>query len=173
MRLASRLRRVRVCCGDWTRVVTPAVTIGNGITGVFLDPPYASDRAEVYGIDSRTVAYAVKTWAVENGDNPKFRIALCGYEGEHDMPGNWECIAWKANGGYGNQAAADGAQSKTNAHKETIWFSPRCLRPQANLFHGMDELAIPLNNVAGQAKLGARDLIAEEAFVVPEYKRKV
>src|SRR5579863_1799160 len=40
--LAGRLRNVRVCCGDWSRVVTPSVTwnIGGGmLTGVFLDPP--------------------------------------------------------------------------------------------------------------------------------------
>src|SRR5690606_30140743 len=43
--LANRLARVRITCGDWTRVTTPAVlraTTGNPITGVFLDPPYAT-----------------------------------------------------------------------------------------------------------------------------------
>ena len=36
--LSARLRRVRVCCGDWARVVTDgAMTIGaGGVTAVFL-----------------------------------------------------------------------------------------------------------------------------------------
>ena len=37
------------------------------------------------------------------GDDPLIRIALCGYEGEHDMPGSWDCVEWKARGGYGSQ----------------------------------------------------------------------
>ena len=50
------------------------------------------------------------------------------------MPSTWEEIAWKARGGYGSQGAEDGA-GRLNAKKETIWFSPHCLRPQENLFH--------------------------------------
>jgi DNA adenine methylase len=42
----------------------------------------------------------VREWAIANGGNPKLRIALCGYEGEHDMPKSWECVEWKAAGGY-------------------------------------------------------------------------
>ena len=38
--LAARLRRVRVCCGDWSRICGPSVTFKHGITGVFLDPPF-------------------------------------------------------------------------------------------------------------------------------------
>jgi hypothetical protein len=34
--LAKRLSRVRVCCGDWSRVTGPSVTHGMGLTGVFL-----------------------------------------------------------------------------------------------------------------------------------------
>jgi hypothetical protein len=44
--LAARLRRVRVCCGDWRRILTPSVTTYIGLTGVFLDPPYAHDLRE-------------------------------------------------------------------------------------------------------------------------------
>ena len=46
--LAERMRKVRVCCGDWQRVCGPSVTVKHGITGVFLDPPYA-DEAERTG----------------------------------------------------------------------------------------------------------------------------
>ena len=44
--LASRLRRVRVTCGDWSRVVTPSVTEKHGITAIFLDPPYAEGNMD-------------------------------------------------------------------------------------------------------------------------------
>ena len=38
--LHDRTRRVRVACGDWTRVLGPSVTWRHGTTAVFLDPPY-------------------------------------------------------------------------------------------------------------------------------------
>jgi hypothetical protein len=131
--LSARLRRVRVCCGDWTRILGPAPTVTCiGLTGVLLDPPYAvDDRSDVYGEESRDVAHAVREWAVANGDNPLLRIALCGYEGEHAMPDSWECIAWKARGGYGSQGDGRGRE---NAGRERIWFSPACIKPQETLF---------------------------------------
>jgi DNA adenine methylase len=125
--LAARLRRVRVCCGDWSRILGPAPTTCIGITGVFLDPPYAVEaRTDVYSEDSRDVAHAVREWAVEHGDNPELRIALCGYEGEHAMPAAWECLAWKANGGFAN-AGKNRTPGEENAGRERIWFSPGCL----------------------------------------------
>ena len=127
--LSDRLRRVRVCCGDWSRVcgLTPTSTLGE--TAVLLDPPYPSgDRAEVYGLtESFDVAHAVREWAIERGSEPDMRIALCGYEGEHDMPDGWTCHAWKAKGGYESQAKGDTSQ---NCRRERIWFSPHCLKPE-------------------------------------------
>lgn len=135
--LAERLRRVRVCCGDWTRVLGPAPTTCIGTTGVFLDPPYAiNERSDVYNEESRDVANAVREWAIANGDNPELRIALCGYEGEHDMPESWTVVAWKANGGFANQKR-QGTRGQVNAHRERIWFSPYCL--QATLFDGVSD----------------------------------
>lgn len=125
--LANRLRRVRVCCGDWTRVLGPSPTTSIGLTGVLLDPPYATTREEVYAQESMFLAHEVREWALTNGDNPLLRIALCGYEGEHSMPNSWECLAWKANGGYANQSDGRGRQ---NAERERIWFSPHCLKPE-------------------------------------------
>src|SRR5262249_26367923 len=101
--LSDRVRRVRICCGDWLRVCGPTPTVKQGLRAVFLDPPYA-DTAErqsnLYGKDSETVAHDVRRWALEWGDDRRMRIALCGYEGEHEMPASWECVAWKARGGY-------------------------------------------------------------------------
>lgn len=123
--LSDRLRKVRVACGDWSRVLGDSVTHKHGITGILLDPPYASDRNQSYAVDSADVAHDVREWAIANGGNPLLRIALCGYAGEHAMPDGWIEIPWKAQGGYGSQAA-DG-QGRENSTKERIWFSPHCL----------------------------------------------
>lgn len=125
--LAARLRRVRVCCGDWTRVLGPSPTTKLGITAVFLDPPYAAEAgrdSSLYAVEDLTVAHAVRKWAIENGDNPELRIALCGYEGEHELPDAWEVLEWKARGGYGSQ----NKEGNDNARRERIWFSPHCLQ---------------------------------------------
>ena len=86
---------------------------------------YASARDTVYAQDSMFLAHEVREWAIRNGDNPLLRIALCGYEGEHEMPASWACVAWKANGGYGNQSGS--TRGRENATKERIWLSPHCL----------------------------------------------
>lgn len=126
--LERRLRRVRVVCGDWSRVTTPAVTFGIGITGVFLDPPYSREAgrtSNIYSVDDDAVAHRVREWSIENGDNPLLRIALCGYQGEHAMPNTWSCFEWTAQGGYANQRKS--ANGYANRLRERIWFSPHCL----------------------------------------------
>lgn len=129
--LANRLRRVRVCCGDWSRVCGPTPTVKQGLTGVLLDPPYADEadrKSDLYAVDSLTVAHAVRAWAIEQGSDVRMRIALCGYEGEHEMPADWECVHWKARGGYGSQGDGESTNGRDNAKKERIWFSPHCLK---------------------------------------------
>ena len=124
--LHERLAQVRVCCGDWMRVMGDAVTVRHGLTAVFLDPPYANTASRdpnLYAMDCLSVAHDVRRWAIANGDNPKYRIALCGYEGEHVMPDSWRVLAWKTNGGYASQ----GSKGKINSNRERIWFSPHCI----------------------------------------------
>jgi hypothetical protein len=136
--LAQRLRGVRVCCGDWERVCGPTPTIKLGITGVFLDPPYSAEAdrdGDIYAVDDLQVAKRVRDWAVGHGDNPDMRIALCGYEGEHEMPDSWECVAWKSHGGYGTISQAPDSRGRQNSKRERIWFSPHCLRPQKSIFN--------------------------------------
>ena len=124
--LSERLKNVRVCCGDWTRVLGPSPTFQLGLTGIFLDPPYDQSIREgtLYRVEDN-VSQAVREWAIQNGKNPLLRIALCGYEGEHDMPSDWEVLEWKASGGYGLQGEERGRE---NRNKERIWFSPHCLK---------------------------------------------
>jgi hypothetical protein len=135
--LSDRLRKVRVCCGDWSRVLGDSVTHKHGITGIFLDPPYAStDRCQTYAVDSTAVAHDVREWAIINGDNPLLRIALCGYEGEHNMPESWERVVWKAAGGFGSQA---NGQGRENCSKERIYFSPHCIKNSLFVKGGFNE----------------------------------
>ncbi len=122
--LCARLARVRVCCGDWSRVCGPVPTVTLGLTGVFLDPPYSvPDRDTVYREDDFGVSTSVAAWCRERGHDPRMRIVLAGYNGEHDLPG-WRTVRWKAKGGYGNQGDGRGRE---NAHRETLWLSPYCL----------------------------------------------
>lgn len=130
-RLAERLRHVRVVCGDWTRVLgrsTLGIDTGHGMTpcGILLDPPYAHSAGRdkrIYREDPADVSTAVRAWALANGDHPALRIALCGWEGEHEMPSSWRCVAWRA------------ANAWANAERERIWFSPHCLP-----IHGQGQL---------------------------------
>jgi hypothetical protein len=134
--LADRLRRVRVCCGDWSRVCGPTPTMKQGLTAVFLDPPYgveANRSSKLYNADSLTIADDVRKWCLGVGNDKKMRIALCGYESEHEeLDGaGWSVWEWKAQGGYGSQGNGNG---KTNCHRERVWFSPHCLNREGMLF---------------------------------------
>lgn len=128
--LQKRIRRTRVACGDWSKVVTPSITYKNkglsskDITGVFLDPPYElSGRDKVY-IEDNNIFSDVLKWSIDNGNNSNMRIVLCGYEGNYTLPDNWKTFAWQANGGLAN--LGDG-RGKANSSKERIYFSPNCL----------------------------------------------
>ena len=135
--LSDRLNSVRVCHGDWKRVCSSkSVTTELGPTAIFLDPPYSQDTdrdMRLYSEESGTVAADVRKWCIPSGGNKKIKIALCGYDGEHDelIDHGWSVWQWKANGGYGNRAESE------NCKRERIWFSPSCHVPQPDLFGGM------------------------------------
>lgn len=129
MPVAERIKNVRVTCGDWLRVVkSKSSTCGLGLTGVFLDPPYPRGGVDYAVGEAREVYQDVQAWALERGDSPLMRIAVCGYAGDHDAleAAGWSVCAWKANGGYGVQSK--GAARKNSA-LERVWFSPHCLPP--------------------------------------------
>jgi len=164
-RLSDRLRLVRVCYGDWHRICDSKTTMYRlGITGSFIDPPYAKNvkrcvqwrnhlqsnasepeeqkstnrSSKLYSGDDnqdidRLVA-EVNVWCQRWGQNDSVRIALCGYEGEHDnlVEMGWNVESWKAQAGYGNRN-----EKNQNKNRERIWFSPACLN-ESDLFSGVE-----------------------------------
>ena len=159
--LSARLRHVRILNGDWKRAVTggAAMTLPvrmqpDGAVGIFLDPPYA-DTAErtdgLYAHDSLTVAHDVREWAIKAARNPKWRIVLAGFDGEHDElheRHGWRVVEWYRagflKGGMGNTAGTDDDGTVGHVqHKERLWLSPGCLvtekekpQQQQSLFGG-------------------------------------
>lgn len=133
--LSDRFKNVDVCCGDWSRVVSKVVL--DNSASIFLDPPYSdkAGRSELYNKEDFNVANDVREWCILNGDNPKLRIALCGYinEDHNDLSEKygWSIFNWKTTGGYANQSKLN-TQAKENKSKECIWFSPYCLTNNAN-----------------------------------------
>lgn len=95
--LHQRLRDVRVTCGDWGRVVKDSITTRNGLTAVFLDPPYTNGAMD-YGAGGmgQGIADDVRQWCATNGSNPQLRIVLCGHAGEHDalLAQGWHTRTW-------------------------------------------------------------------------------
>ncbi len=142
--LSDRLRRVRVACGDWRRVVGESVTVKHGTTGVLLDAPYPD------GFDAEDGCYSAgggadvwhesAAWAVEAGADKRLRIVVCGYAGSWDVPKGWREVPWHARKGY----AAQGERADNdNRHRERLWLSPGWLDlgpvggQQAGLFGGV------------------------------------
>lgn len=126
--LQARLRRVRVCCGDWSRIVTPGALAYGATVGVLLDPPYSAEVRDgaLYATEDHEAAAQARSWALEaSARDPRLRIALCGYEGEHDMPDGWRIHGWSSAGAY--LGGKGGGQNRENRHKERVWFSPSCL----------------------------------------------
>jgi len=129
--LAEKFKRTIILCGSWNRCVSHAITAHYPNSGIFLDPPYSPNECDpnTYRIKGNNdVAVECREWCLEHGTNRDLRIALCGYEGEHEMPDDWECLAWKSHGGMG-AARARSSGRYTNNVRERIWFSPGCLTP--------------------------------------------
>jgi len=131
--LSERLRYVRVVCGDWTRVCGGNWQDNNGTVGIFFDPPYGvKDRnTAVYYHDSTTVAKDVMAWCIERGSKESYRIVLAGYnEYEELSKYGWRSVHWKSHGGYANVSKKEGTQGKLNRNRETLWFSPHCIKTE-------------------------------------------
>jgi len=121
--LSTRLRYVRVVCGDWSRVCGGSWHDEIGIVGFFFDPPYGvSDRKKVYDVDSKEVAKDVLAFCKKWGNKETYRIVVAGYE-EHEelLKFGWTKQSWVANGGYSKS-------ENKNRFRETLYFSPHCLK---------------------------------------------
>lgn len=123
--IASRLRHVTIYCGDWKNTFRPA-SLKMGTVGLLLDPPYdfALRCRNIYPQEwERSMAASVTDICREYGSHPNARIALCGLEGEYDLPG-WDVVAWTGARGLRTR------EISMRRNLERIWFSPNCLRPK-------------------------------------------
>ena len=131
--LAHRLRRVRITCGDWQRVVSPSVTratAGNSRVGIFLDPPYATS-GDLYVEATDGIAEQVRDWCL--AAPAEYRIVLCGYDEEHHAleAHGWRRIEGRSGAGAGYSTRRD------NGRRERLWLSPACIAAgQDTLFGG-------------------------------------
>lgn len=121
--LAERLARVRITCGDWTRVLTPSViraTAGNREIGVFLDPPYATS-SHLYASTTAGIDAQVRQWCLIAPSD--YRIVLAGYDNDHDelCQHGWRKEAGRAGGGAGYSVDPKAGR------RERLWLSPACL----------------------------------------------
>lgn len=130
--LAARLRRVRVCCGDWARVVTDGAMHAGSTVGVFLDPPYlgAVRDKNLYRTDNHNITNAVRQWCLDRQDDRRIKIVLAGYSDEHDhlIPQTWRRHRYSAGNSYNTSASSKKLNSgnAANRHNEVLWFSPSC-----------------------------------------------
>lgn len=135
MSLRDRIRRTKVCCGDWSCVVaSESTTTKQGTCGVFLDPPYSAEAGranDLYAEESMTVAHDVREWCIENQTRRDLRIVLAGYDVEHASleRHGWRVHKWKARGGMANQSE-EGSVGRANAHRERLWISPSCIESE-------------------------------------------
>jgi hypothetical protein len=136
--LSARLRHVRLVHGDWSRVCTEGARLtlpvrqGEGVCGVFLDPPYhPTERAKSLYRHESDVTEAVRAWCLAAGQDPRTRIVLAGYDTEHTAleAAGWTVHEWYTpgflRGGYGN---IDGTSQQ---QRERLWASQACLTTDA------------------------------------------
>jgi hypothetical protein len=154
--LRDRLRLVRVCCGDWLRVCdSPSVTTALGLTGVFLDPPYAHNlermRAWVRHLQGDGPAPGEKTsgkasrdrtlYATDSGDVDLLvaRVHVyCVERGRNramrialcGYAGEHEALeaaGWDVVAWKSQGGYGNRAKgTNVNSGRERIWFSPHC-----------------------------------------------
>ena len=144
--LSARLRHVRILNGAWERACTSGALQSlpvrqGGHCGVFLDPPYdnAVRGADLYTEDGGTPAADARAWCLANGDNPRYRIVLAGYDAEHgDLArAGWREVEWFRTG-FLKGGMAQQSEGGHQQGRERLWLSPHCLgatvSPQGSLW---------------------------------------
>lgn len=159
--LRDRLRLVRVCCGDWTRVCTsPSVTTRLGLTGIFLDPPYATSVERMHawvafldgkGPEPKAPGKATNRVAVlyasDKGSDVDRLVAdvhrYCRERGAETVMriavcgyrgehDPLEALGWTCVEWKANGGYSNrGKTANENKARECIWFSPHCIDPDA------------------------------------------
>lgn len=122
--IQERIRRVRVACGDWSRVVTNSVVRACGPRpAIFMDPPYGEGSLDYAGGGNAcgAVASDVWKWAVDNGH---MRIVVAAYEDERSVPDGWTVHRWRARKGYQSAGNKDRL-------REVLYASPACVAQRA------------------------------------------
>jgi DNA adenine methylase len=119
--VCERVARIQVLCGDWSRCVTPSCISPKvaPTIGIFLDPPYGVGVGVSYEDNTGTAAREVWDWAVANGDNPRFRIVVAGYEDGRSLPIGWTAIERVEQGAFSRKSG--------NRKLERLWLSPHCI----------------------------------------------
>lgn len=128
--LSSRLRKVRVATGDWSRILGPSVLVPpsmpvRAVCGIYFDPPYSEGKMQYSaGGTGTSLSAEVRSWCEDHARDPSVRIALSGYDGEHNAleSNGWRVASWKSKGGYSSQGGEN-----ANQKRERIWFSPNCM----------------------------------------------
>ena len=133
--LSARLRHVRILNGAWERACTSGALQSlpvrqGGHCGVFLDPPYdnAVRDSNIYTEDGGTPAADARAWCLVNGDNPRYRIVLAGYDAEHGelARAGWRKVEWFRTGFLKGGMAQQGEGGHQQG-RERLWLSPHCL----------------------------------------------
>ena len=123
-----------------TQVHLSGIPDGNG--GIFIaweDNP-AGD-SDIYAHDSESIAHDVAQWAIKHGDDPKYRIVLAGFEGEHGSifeDHGWQTEEW-FNGGFLRGGMGNIGKGGHQQNRERLYLSPHCLSvstKQTDLFGG-------------------------------------
>lgn len=127
-KLKTRLEHVQVVCGDWERSLSHSLHMhGSHSVGIFIDPPYDSNNSDKTLYIENNASKAVASWAIEHGSDYRYRIILCGFELEHEMPSDWN---WVVLGQVGRKTTQKNKSARNN--KEGMWLSPHCLSDESH-----------------------------------------
>jgi hypothetical protein len=153
--LSNRLRNVRVCCGNWSRVCSSDTVLGElGTVGMFLDPPYATDLdrlAEWKAALAKGQSVGVKKTRCGNrskslylGDSSDVDRLVADVNlwchafgsdknnrivvcGLDGEHNDLESVGWKSIAWLPNGGYSNLSASSPNSRRERLWASPACL----------------------------------------------
>lgn len=154
-RLSDRLRNVRVCCGNWSRVCSSDTVLGDlGTVGVFLDPPYSIDLTKLDewkralaggdGIAAKKAKCGNRSKTLYLGDNTDVDRLVADVNlwcrqfgtdsnlrivvcGLDGEHNDLEQLGWRSIAWKSNGGYGNMSEENPNAKRERMWASPGCL----------------------------------------------